>query len=122
MNPSAPGASHQVTHNAIQLPVPLLAVLFHSLRTNECSRPLVRIQEAADLKLAVGADYCVRIDGKVHRQLAHRGKLVAAHQTPGSDPGEHLVHNLAIDGNSRPQIELEVKWRAGLSCFSHFNY
>ena len=82
----------------------------------------MRIQEAADLELPIGANYRVRIDGKIHRQLAHRGELVTTCEPSGSRFRKHLVHDLAIDGNSRPQVELDAKWRIRLSCFSHFDY
>src|SRR5579864_8120689 len=55
------GASHNIAHNSIQFPLALCVVLLHTLNTDESARSLMRIQEAANFELSVGADHRVGI-------------------------------------------------------------
>ena len=95
--------------------------IFFLLLADERSRALVGVEKPTDFKLTVSADHGIGIDGKIHRELAHGGKLVAAGEAPGGDGPEHLVHNLPVNGNARAQIELGPEGGTDLVRFSHLD-
>ena len=51
----------------------------------------------------------IGIDGEVHRHLPDGGKLVSRGQCSSGDPAQHLVDDLAVHGDSAPQIQPEFE-------------
>ena len=74
---------------------------------DESARALLRVDDAADLHLAIGAQDGVGIDGEVDGHLADGGELVADCKSAGGDASLHLIDDLAEDGHAAVGIEAE---------------
>jgi len=91
------------------LPPPLHLVVFHFLLTDEGAGPLLGLQYASDFQFPIRSHHRIGIDGKVHRHLPHRGKLITRRQTPTRDPAQYLIDDLPVHRHAAVQIQPEFK-------------
>ena len=105
---SGPGAGREFADQLGELPLPLPAALDDLLVADKGARSLVGFEHATEFQFAVCPQDGIRIDGQIHRKLPHGGKLIARRQRSRRDPAQNLVDDLAIDGNSGPQVQFEL--------------
>src|SRR5277367_3364532 len=107
--PSRSGPRNRILCNLRQLLFPLGAAALDFLRADEGPRPLLRLEQSAELELAVGANHGVGIDGEIDGKLAHRGQLIARGERTRRDSAACLIDNLPVDRHAAVQVEPELK-------------
>src|SRR6516164_590453 len=101
------GPCDDFAHQLVQPALPLDLVAFYLLPADEGTGPLLSLQHTADFQLAISAHNRIRIDGEVHRQLAHSRKLIARLQHSRSHAAGDLVDNLAVDRHAALDVQAE---------------
>src|SRR5271157_2696620 len=112
-------ARGKFTRHLHQLTFALDRSLFHFLVRDEGPRALMSFEQTAQLQFAIGPHHRIGIDGNVHGQLSHRGQLLARQQRAGSDPGPHLIDELAVDWDAGMEVERELERPGVLARLSH---
>jgi hypothetical protein len=102
--PRGSGTRCELTDQLIQPALPLDVIALQFLLCDECAGSLMGLEYAADLKLAVSPQYSIRVDGKIYRELPHRGQSIARRKRSRRDPAHDLIYDLAVDRNAAPEI------------------
>jgi hypothetical protein len=70
---------------------------------------LLGLQHASDFQFPIRSHYRIGIDGKVYGHLANGGKLMPGRQSPGGDPAQDLVDDLAVYRDAAVPIQPECE-------------
>ena len=99
------GARDELARQLPQDSLPVVPGILHLPVSDECPRPLLGVEESADLHLAVGPGYGVGIDRKIDGHLPHRGQLIARRKRTGGNRSLYLVNELPVDGNAAVYVQ-----------------
>ena len=100
-------AGREFSSHLRELTFALGGIFFQFFIGDECARPLMGFEQAAEFQFAVSPHYRIGIDGEIDRELAHRRQLIAGVQRTGGDATARLVDQLSVDGDAAVQVDGE---------------